>query len=314
MFTRLTRSFVIALCLATSFCLAIPALAEEASFTRTEDVIYGRKYGLAMTMDVFMPKEHANGLGIVWCCSGGWVSSKPDGIGPAKELVDRGYVVFAVVHGSQPKFTIPEVLDDMHRAVRFIKAHSQDYKIDPEKLGICGGSAGGHLSLMQGFAPKPGDPNAKDPVERQSSSVAAVACFFPPTDFLNYGEEGNVSLGDGSLHQFRPPFEFWEREKESNRLVIISDPARRQEIGKQISPIYFVTKDSPPTLIIHGDADPLVPIQQSQRLIAKLKEDSVPCELIVRQGAGHSGPAFANDPKLLADWFDKYLRTSTASE
>jgi acetyl esterase/lipase len=302
MFTRLTRSFVIAACLATSVCLASATLADEASFTRTEDVIYGRKYGLAMTMDVFTPKEHANGLGIVWCCSSGWVSSKPDGIGPAKELVDRGYVVFAVVHGSQPKFTIPEVLDDMHRAVRFIKAHSQDYKIDPEKLGICGGSAGGYLSLMQGFAPKPGDPNAKDPVEQQSSSVAAVACFFPPTDFLNYGVEGNVSLGDGSLHQFRPPFEFWEREKESNRLVIISEPARRKEIGKQISPIYFATKDSPPTLIIHGDADPLVSIDRPHDMIAAIKKAGGAPKLTAYKGVGHDAwtPTY-RDNKVL-DW------------
>ncbi len=304
---RLLRLSIRALCISTWLCVAISALADEAAVTRTDDVIYGRKYGMAMTMDVFSPQQHANERGIVWCVSGGWFSSKPAGVGPAKELVDRGYTVFAVVHGSQPKFTIPEVLDDMHRAVRFIKAHATDYKIDPEKIGITGGSAGGHLSLMQGYAPKSGNPSASDPVERQSSSIAAIACFFPPTDFLNYGAEGNVSLGDGPLHQFRPPFEFWEREKESNRLVLISDVERRKEIGRRISPVYFVTKDSPPTLIIHGDADTLVPIQQSERLIARLKENNVPCELIVRQGAGHSGPAFLNDPKLLGDWFDKYL-------
>jgi acetyl esterase/lipase len=292
------------------FALAPSAFAQEA-YTRTEDVIYGRKYGLAMTMDIFAPKDSskANGKGIIWCVSGGWFSAK-ESINPAfaKVFVDRGYTVFAVVHGSQPKFTIPEVLDDMHRAVRFIKANAKKYNVDPDKLGIAGGSAGGHLSLMQGCAPKKGNPNSKDPVEQQSSSVAAVACFYPPTDFLNYGKEGQLALGDGTLKNFRPPFDFWEREKGTNKLVVIEDPERRKAVGKQISPVYHVTKDSAPALIIHGDADMLVPIQQAELIIAKLKENNVPCELQVRKGAGHGGPAFANDGKNLADWFDKYLK------
>ena len=77
--------------------------------------------------------------------------------------MDRGYTVFAVVHGSQPKFTIPEVLDDMHRAVRFIRHNAKKYGIDPDRLGITGGSAGGHLSLMQGTAGKAGNPKSPGP-------------------------------------------------------------------------------------------------------------------------------------------------------
>jgi acetyl esterase/lipase len=303
MYSRYALAAVAALALA-------PAARAQEPFTRTDDVIYGRKFGLAMTMDVFAPKDpkKANGLGIIWCVSGGWVSNKAGGIGPGQEFVNRGYTVFAVTHGSQPKFTIPEVLEDMHRAVRFIKANAKKYNVDPDKLGIAGGSAGGHLSLMQGCAPKDGNPKAADPVERLSSKVAAVACFYPPTDFLNYGKEGNVALGDGTLKAFRPPFDFWERDRETNKLVVIEDAERRKAIGKQISPITHVTKASAPALIIHGDADLLVPIQQAEVIVAKFKEHNVPCELAVRKGAGHGGPAFANDAKTLADWFDKYLK------
>ena len=295
--------------------IAVLALAPVASaqdtFTRTEDVIYGRKHGLAMTMDVFAPKdkEKANGKGIIWCVSGGWFSNKPGGVGLAKEFVDRGYVVFAVVHGSQPKFTIPEVLDDMHRAVRFIKANAKKYNVDPDKLGISGGSAGGHLSLMQGCAPKEGDPKANDPVERQSSKVAAVACFYPPTDFLNWGKDGFVMLGEGdTMKRFRPAFDFWERDKETNSLVVIADPDRRKAAGKEISPLYHVSKTSAPTLLIHGDADKLVPIQQAERMIAKLKENGVPCELVVKKDAAHGWKGMDQDVKTLADWFDKHLQ------
>lgn len=313
----LTRRLFLAAAFAT-LLLPSPEAAAQAekkapatgpNYTRKEDVVYGRKYGLALTMDVFTPKEKPNGRGVIFCVSGGWISGK-EGINTFffRELLDRGYTVFAVVHGSQPKFTIPEVLDDMHRAVRFIRFHAKEYGVDPERLGICGGSAGGHLSLMQGNAPKAGNPKAPDPIERESSRVAAVGCFFPPTDFLNYGKEGQVALGEGTLKGFRPPFDFWEREKETNKLVVIADQERRKAIGKAISPVYYVTAESAPALIIHGDADTLVPIQQAELIIARYKEVKVPCELVVKPKAGHGWGGLDKDVKLIADWFDKYLK------
>src|SRR3954454_23569185 len=102
--------------------LLCPALARAGEApSRKEDVIYGRKFGTALTLDVFSPKEK-NGYGLVWAVSGGWVSSHAE-INKAfvEPFTRRGYTVFAVVHGSQPKFAIPEILDDMHRAVRFIR-------------------------------------------------------------------------------------------------------------------------------------------------------------------------------------------------
>src|SRR5262245_60770857 len=161
-------------------CSAAPgAAADEPNYTRVEDVVYGRKFGTALTLDVFTPKQNANGAGLVWVVSGGWFSTH-DAVGLpfVEEFLNRGYTVFAVVHGSQPKFTIPEILQDMHRSVRFIRSRAGEYKIDGERIGIYGGSAGGHLSLMQGTAGDKGNADAKDPVERQSSRVQAVACFF----------------------------------------------------------------------------------------------------------------------------------------
>jgi acetyl esterase/lipase len=301
----LSRLFLTAF---AALALAAPALAQpKDNFTRTDDVVYGRKFGTALTMDVFTPKENANGKGIIWCVSGGWFSAKPAGVGLAKEYVDRGYVVFAVVHGSQPKYTIPEVLEDMHRAVRFVRVNAKKYHVDPDKLGISGGSAGGHLSLMQGNAPKPGNPKSTDPVERESSKVAAVACFYPPTDFLNYGKEGETALGDGTLKNFKAPFDFKEFDMETRSFVPVTDEAKRRAIGKQISPAYHVSPNSVPTLIVHGDADKLVPIQQAELLIPKYKEAGVPFELVVKKGEAHGWKGLDKDVKTLADWFDKHL-------
>src|SRR5207342_2870652 len=118
------------------------------------------------------------------------------------ELLRRGYTVFAVVHGSQPKYTIPEILQDMHRAVRFIRHRAKDYHIDPDRIGIIGASAGGHLSLMQGTAGDLGNPKARDPIDRVSNRVQAVTAFFPPTDLLNYGAKGKEMLA----RSFQVPF------------------------------------------------------------------------------------------------------------
>jgi acetyl esterase/lipase len=222
-------------------------------------------------------------------------------------MTDRGYTVFAVVHGSQPKFTIPEILEDMHRAVRFIRVHASDYGIDPDRLGIYGGSAGGHLSLMQGTAGKPGNPDAKDPVDRASSRVQAVACFFPPTDFLNYGKPGESALGEGTLIGFQAPFDFHELRKENNKFEPITERSRREEIGHAISPADQLSPDDPPTLIIHGDADKLVPIQQAEEFVEKAKEQGVTATLETKPGAQHGWPGMEKDIEHFADWFDKYL-------
>jgi acetyl esterase/lipase len=299
-------------------CALAPAAAraqEAPEFARQRDVIYGRKAGLALTLDVFTPKKNARGVGLVFVVSGGWFST-PAAINPVffNEFLRRGYTVFAVVHGSQPKFTIPEILEDMHRAVRFIRYHAKDYRIDPERLGIFGASAGGHLSLMIGTAGTKGDPEAADPVDRVSSRVQAVACFFPPTDFLNWGARGKEMIN----RSFRPPFtaalDYHEYDKEKALYVPVTDEKRLREISRQVSPITHVSADDAPALLIHGDKDELVPLQQSESIVAKFKAVGVPAKLIVKRGAGHGWVTVLDDLKPMADWFDKYLAKGKADK
>lgn len=286
-------------------------------FTRIEDVIYGRKFGTALTMDVFTPTEKPNGAAVIWTISGGYVSDRgairPEGYA---ELLRRGYTVFAVVHGSQPKYTIPEALDDMRRAIRFIRHNAERYHIDPQRIGICGGSAGGHLSLMMGLDPQPGKPNKKDPVDREPARVQAVACFFPATDYLNFGRAGRTA--DDALREelapFRAPFDFNEFDENVKRYVPITDVQQRLDILRRISPIEHVSPDDPPVLIIHGDADRLVPIEQSQRLVEKLSGAGVTAKLITRAGEKHGWSKITDDVAIFADWFDANLQHRTASQ
>ena len=270
---------------------------EPPPHTRTEDVVYGRKFGVALTLDVLQP-EKSNGYGIVYMVSGGWVSSHA---GVSAKLyapyLEHGYTVFAVCHGCQPKFIIPEITQDIHRAIRFIRANAKKWNVNPDKLGISGGSAGGHLSLTMGVHGAPGDPQAKDPIDRESSAIQAIACLYPPTDFLNYGKPGEDAVGVGTLKNYRGAF-----GTESDT------PEGRQRLGKEVSPIYFVTPKLPPTLIIHGDADTLVPIQQSQTFLEKATAAGVVNKLVVKPGAGHGWPDRTPDYELMASWFDEHLR------
>lgn len=286
--------------------------ADDPAYTRVRDIIYGRSFGTALTMDVFTPTRGANGIGVISLVSGGWFSAKesidsPHFLAFADALTRRGYTVFAVVHGSTPKYAIPEILPQISRAVRYVRFRAGTYNVDPDRLGVTGGSAGGHLSLMQGCAPVPEDPKSPDPVDRVSARVQAVGCFFPPTDFLNYGKPDHRAIGANELSWLQGPFDFREMDTKTNLLRPITDPKRVDEIGRQISPLNHVTPDDAPALVIHGDADKLVPVQQGQAIVDALTKAGVAAKLVIKPGAGHGWAGIEKDIAMIADWFDEHL-------
>ncbi len=271
---------------------------DKPTYIRTEDVIYGRKFGTALTLDVFEPAKK-NGAAVFWMVSGGFFSEHAN-IRPAlfTPLLDYGYTVFAIVHGSQPRFIVPEIEEDIHRAIRFVRHNASRWGIDPSKFGISGTSAGGQLSLTLGTQVGPGKADAKDPVDRESSAVQAVACFYPPTDFLNWSKQDEDWMDFEPTRRFEPAFGPKGAPREY-----------RKELGRKISPINFVTAKMPPTLVFQGDADPLVPLYQSQIFERKCQEVGAPFKLIVKPGAGH-GSKFGDHVKEIgecADWFDLHL-------
>ena len=129
------------------FCIVFAFTAPARGADDVEivpDVVYGHKYGLALTFDVFTPKKNANGAGVLFMVSGGWHSRwSPPGqaVNRFKPLLEKGFTVFSVRHGSSPKFKIPEVVSDVRRSVRFIRLNAEKYGVDPQRLGVYGGSA-----------------------------------------------------------------------------------------------------------------------------------------------------------------------------
>jgi enterochelin esterase family protein len=290
-------------CLLLILLIASPVSAQT---TRIRDVIYGRKFGTALTMDVIKP-EKQSGIGVIVMVSGGftsdhaWTDSMFAGTN-FKPMLDRGDTMFLVVHGSQPRYVVAEILQDIHRSIRFIRTNAKEYGIDPNRLGITGGSSGGYLSVMLGTMGKDGDPNAKDPVDRASSKVQAVACFFPPTDLANYGEK------DRLFNQFEPVKFAWHT-------IPVSEKPRDEQVRilTELSPIYHITKNTAPTFIITGDTDALVPHEQSMRFIARLAEVGVPAKIDIRPGLGHGWPTMGKDYELFARWFDEQMPAKTAA-
>ncbi|MCC6795730.1 MAG: alpha/beta hydrolase [Candidatus Hydrogenedentes bacterium] len=252
-------------------------------YTATEDVVYGQKEGMGLTLDVLKPEKDGNNLGIVLVSSGSWKSSKsndPEKVAELRKdhwamgLLHGGFTVFIVRHGSGPRFQVPEMVEDIRRSVRFVRMKAADYGIDPDHIGITSGSSGAHLALMVGLTGDDGKPDSKDPVERVSSRVQAVVAWFPPTDFINWGKADGykmIELGRPSL--FKEMF------------GTISD---LPEQLKSVSPIYFVTPDDPPLLLIHGDKDMTVPVQQSEILKAKYDEAGLKVKLIVQPDGPHT--------------------------
>jgi len=298
------------------------------AFTRESDVIYHKEGGFARTLERIAPAQNANGASIVMVISGGWISShdhtKPHGVGQlprifqpnAMELLRRGYTLFYVVHGSQPKFTIREIDAQLGAAIRYIRYNAGSHGLDPDRIGIMGSSAGGHLSLMRGTKGADGVPQAMAPADT-SSRVQAVVAYFPPTDFLNYGSDGVFfdKVVREVIPQGQNPFlqalDYLEFDEVEIRLNKVTDATKLAKHYRYVAPVYHVTQDDAPTLILHGNVDRLVPLQQSELIVDRFIEQSVAHQLYVKDGGDHGWEATDEEVQMVADWFDLYLAPAT---
>lgn len=247
------------------------------------DVVYGHKAGMALTYDILAPEE-PNGAAVVFVVSGGWYSVwiPPERvIGMFQFLLDEGFAVIPVRHGSSPRFKVPEAVADVRRAVRHIRLNANHNRINPDRIGVWGQSAGGQLGLMLGLAGDDGDENSEDPVERTSNRVAAVVAYYPLTDLR----------GLSGPNERVPAFEF-KAEEEPN-----------------VSPIVFVSEDDAPVLLVHGDEDSIVPIEHSHNLHQAMQEMSLDVKFVTIEGAGHSfeGDDFFKVRNLTKEFFLTHL-------
>lgn len=256
--------------------------------TRTQDVIYMKAGGAAFTMDVLKPAK-PNKAAVVFMVSGGWVSdhSMLTTMGRAVESVfaDAGFTVFEVVHGAQPRYKVAEIVEQVRSAVRFVHAHAADYAIDTNRVGVSGISSGAHLSLMIAGSP--------------DSPVNAVAAIAPGTDLANWGKSGFLFTDDPAILRFTPALGIDPKASKDDVKALL----------QKLSPITLVNPKYPPTLIVHGDSDKLVPLEQSQAMDQALAKAGVEHKLEVIPGGGHDDKAFGPGLMKALQWFkDKLLK------
>lgn len=264
--------------------------------TATRGIVYAQRHGHDLTLDVVRP-AHANGSAVLAMISGSW-KSDPGKFQPwmAAPFLREGQTVIAVSHLSQPQATIMEIVADVQRAARFVRLHAKEYGIDPQRVGVFGGSSGGHLSLMLATCGTPGDATATDPVERESSTVQAAGVLYPVTDLIDLGPSTQ------NLHDGGPPKSFRKSFGPNG-----TDLAVWKVIGHDVSPIFHITPALPPVFITHGDADTLVPLDQSLRFKQKAAELGHEVALTVRPGKKHGWLTMPWDVHLIAAWFAQQL-------
>lgn len=276
-----------------------------------KNVVYGMYSGLALLMDVHYP-EQPNGYGIVFINGSGYhmplsldAPQLKDRTGNLQPLVSAGYTVFSINHRAAPRFRHPSAIEDGQRAVRFVRHNADQFGIDPERIGAAGGSSGGHLALMLGVLDGTG--KGSSPVDQESSKVQTVAVLFPATDLVAFaaGREGAIDAVASFMGVLIPP-----GVPPADREALYGEEF---SVFRDASPIGSVSPDDPPFLLIHGDADQVVPFEQSEIFVEKLKETGVTGELIRVPGGGHGGRLMQgpNPPDVgssMVGWFDRYLQ------
>jgi acetyl esterase/lipase len=272
------------------------------------NVVYGMYSGTALLLDVHYPAK-PNGFGVIFIPGSGWSAPLGYAAPPLKEsdqvgmyvpsLTEAGYTVFAITHRATPTFRYPAQLEDAQRAARFVRANATKYGIDPGRIGGAGGSSGAHLVSMLGTMGAPGNASDPDPVNRESARLQVIVARAAPLDLLQM----NPSSASAALALLL------------GSRVVETTPKTSVEYKAawDASPINYVSADSSPFLLIHGDADKTVPFSQSEMMEAALKKAGVPVKLVTVKGGDH-GPTFpgaTNPPDYkgeMVKWFDVYLR------
>jgi acetyl esterase/lipase len=299
----MTRRALLIVCLAL-----LPAIASAAypptpgtgTFTVMEGIEYANAGGKRLLLDLRVPDSPGPHPVILYLHSGAWITGDRTG-GAAIRQASRGYAVASIDYRLAPQSTWPAQIEDCKAAVRWLRANAERFNLDPERIGVFGASAGGHLAAMLGTtSDRPEFEGLYLGNPQFSSKVKVVVDMYGPTDLLKIEEQklpcglplnGNDPRLPPSLLMGCPIQECKEKTATSN-------------------PINYITPDDPPFLILHGLLDCLVPWKQSQILQEALEHGGVPSTFILLPRGEHGGSAFDEQEikQTISDFLDEHLR------
>ncbi len=276
----------------------------------SKNLEYAKTDGKPLLLDLFVPEDAKGKLPlIVWIHGGGWVEGNKENP-PALIFLKKGYAVASINYRLAPQAIFPAQIQDCKASIRFLRANAAKYNIDPDRIGVWGGSAGGHLVALLGVTGDAKDLEGNGGNAGVSSKVQAVCDFFGPTDFTKIKE-----LRMSADPKIEQKLKDLKLDSDNNVLAkLLGGPIdKNTEKAEQASPVWYLKslksdkKDYPPFLIMHGDKDPVVPVEQSVEFNDALKAAGLDSTLRVYKGAGH-GNLGGDSMKMVEDFFEKNLK------
>lgn len=252
------------------------------------------------TLDLFIPRSDRPMPLIVWVHGGAWLGGSKDGGNPALPFLAKGYAVASINYRLSQHAVYPAQIQDCKEAIRFLRANAKKYNLNPDAFGAWGASAGGHLVALLGTTNGVKDLMvANSPHKDTSDRVQCVVDFFGPTDLTKMAAQAGPKSAIDHNSATSP----------ESKLVGGAIPENKEKAAKA-NPIGYVTKETAPFLILHGDSDPLVPLAQSELLHEALTKAGVASELVVIKEGGHGGPGFASpeNQEKIASFFERHLK------
>jgi acetyl esterase/lipase len=256
--------------LLAALLVVTPIHAGDAKIKTEKKLVYGKADDVDLELDLAMPADGKGPFPAIVCIhGGGWkAGNRKDLTALTEHFAKHGFVAVTVSYRFAPKYKFPAQIEDCKASVRWLRANAEKYKINPDRIGAVGFSAGAHLSCLLGAADEKAGLEGKGGNPKQSTKVQAVVSFFGPTDFTQ---------------------KTWSKDIENIFFVPFLGGTfeEKKDAYRQCSPIVYCTKDAPPFLFFHGTKDPLVGIVHSEKMAKKLTDLGVSAELVTMQGDGH---------------------------
>ena len=270
-----------------------PQLPEGVDVRR--DIEYAKHDGISLKLDLYLPQQIKGDVPvIVFVHGGGWKNGSKDSGKRGAWMVPHGFAIASISYRLTDVGQWPDQINDCYAAVRWVRKNAKKYGLNGDRIGCWGTSAGAHLTALMGTRTFTGR-------ERVSSRVQATVDWFGPSELLSMPPN---NVGNGRTE---------EDVAKSNGAILLGATVKDvPKIAKDASALDNVTADDSPFLIMHGTADPGVPISQSEKLHAALTAVGVPCTFVKLKGAKHGGPEFVTleSNKILLDFFTAHLKQS----
>jgi len=262
-----------------------------------KDLVYSRKSGRDLMLDIYRPKNLVGRLPvIVWIHGGTWTEGTKEWV--PRQMLGHGYIIASITYRFSHEAVFPAQIEDCKAAIRWLRAQATEYHIDPDKIGVWGASAGGHLAALLGTSGDIKELEGTGGNLEYSSRVQAVCDFFGPTDFLPMDK--HAPPGARLIH---------DALDSPESLLIGGAIQDHPEKVALANPITYASADSPPFLILHGDLDLFVPIHQSWLLYEALKNLGTDVTFHIVERGGHSWNKLPEVDNIVLQFFDTHLKT-----